>query len=204
MSIFDTANSLIDLFTQGTKEDISAISNRSGVDPVQASSIVGVALPLILKAINNNTKTDEGLTSFDEALKQHENDTKYDTVAEYAQNVDTEDGDKMLGHLFNGQSSIIDKVADTLGITPAAVKRVLVIVAPILIKYLADTKKNNQLSPEQVRRQTTIEQERYQESTNNGGLLGGILGGLLDQLGGQQTPVTQNKGIVESLLDSLF
>lgn len=206
MGLFDTAGSLIDIFTQNSNDDLSAISNRASVDTNQASSIIGVALPLILKAINQNTQSEEGLISFDNALRQHENDTNFDSVADYAQKADAEDGDKMLGHLFNNKTGIIDKIADTLGLTPEAVRNVLVIVAPLLIKYLADMKKNKQLSAEDIRQQTQIEQERVQrqyQPDNNGGLVGGILGGLLGQVTGQQSN-KQGGSIVESLLNSLF
>lgn len=259
MGLFDTADSLMDILSKVDSNDVTAISDRAGIDASQASSILGMALPLILKAINNNTSTEEGLISFDNALKDHANDTNFDSVADYAQKADAEDGDKMLGHLFGNKVGIIEKIAETLGLSPDAVKRVLVLVAPLLIKYMADNKKNKQLTAEEVRKQAQAEEEtlqskyeeqirRYQEqieqlqrqqaqqqgqaqptqqterredyipqipqqpgsSTSNDGAFGGILGSLIEQMSqngdGQvsQAPKSQNKSIVESLLDSFF
>ncbi|WPC08581.1 DUF937 domain-containing protein [Globicatella sp. PHS-GS-PNBC-21-1553] len=257
MGLFDTAGSLMDILSKVDSNDVTAISDRAGIDASQASSIVGMALPLILKAINNNTSTEEGLIAFDNALKDHANDTHFDSVADYTRKADVEDGDKMLNHLFGNKTGIIEKIADTLGLSPAAVKRVLVLVAPLLIKYMADNKKNKQLTAEEVRRQAQTEEEtlqnqyeeqirRYEEqieqlkrqqaqqqgqvtqqterredyipkipqqpgnSTTNDGAFGGILGSLIEQMsqkgGGQvsQAPKSENKSIVESLLDSFF
>ena len=247
MGLFDSAGSLMDILSKVDSNDVTAISDRAGIDASQASSIVGMALPLILKAINNNTSTEEGLIAFDNALKDHANDTHFDSVADYTRKADVEDGDKMLNHLFGNKT----------GLSPAAVKRVLVLVAPLLIKYMADNKKNKQLTAEEVRRQAQTEEEtlqnqyekqirRYEEqieqlkrqqaqqqgqvtqqterredyipkipqqpgnSTTNDGAFGGILGSLIEQMsqkgGGQvsQAPKSQNKSIVESLLDSFF
>ncbi|MBR7927123.1 DUF937 domain-containing protein [Aerococcaceae bacterium zg-ZUI334] len=204
MSIFENVGSLIELFSQGNESDVQAISNRAGINSQQANSIISLALPLILKAINNNTQTDEGLQSFDNALTEHANDPSYPTVAEHVNNVDMSDGSKMLDHIIPNQQGIIEKIADTLGLTPEGVRNTLVLVAPLLIHYLAKAKNNQQLTPEQIRQQTAAEQRAVEQETHNGGLLGGLLEGVFNQMTGQthQSP-TADKGLLESIFDLL-
>ncbi|MBD3948404.1 DUF937 domain-containing protein [Tuanshanicoccus lijuaniae] len=204
MSIFENVGSLIDLFSQGSQTDVQAISERAGIDSKQASSVISLALPLILKAINHNTQTDEGLQSFDNALAEHANDPSFPTVAEQVNNVDMNDGSKMLDHIIPNQQGIIDKIADTLGLTPEGVRNTLVLVAPLLIHYLAKSKNNRQLTPEQIREQAAAEQRAVEQETNNGGLLGGLLEGVFGQMTHpKQQETTENNGLLGSLFDLL-
>src|SRR5699024_10279897 len=122
MGLFDTAGSLMDILSKVDSNDVTAISDLAGIDASKASSIVGMALPLILISINNNTSISEGLIAFDIALIDHANDYHFDSVADYKQKADVEDGDKMLNYLFGNKTGMIEKIADTLGLRLEAVQ----------------------------------------------------------------------------------
>lgn len=207
MNFFENAGSLLDLLNNSTTQDLDLVSQKAGLNAGQTASIMSVALPLILKAINRNTSTADGLASFNQALKDHADDPQFDSLAGYAENVDTNDGDKMLTHvLSDNKGGIIEQIANTLGLTPDAVKRVLIIVTPLLINYFAQNKKSQGLNRDQVREQMTREQTQIEQQASNstGDLFGGILGSLINSTlntGSNQSQSTSTGGLLGSLLD---
>ncbi|EFR31607.1 DUF937 domain-containing protein [Eremococcus coleocola] len=205
MGLFDTVGSVIDVFNQGNGKDIDAIASKSGLSASQVTSVLAAAIPMILKAINRNNQTDEGLSKFDQALQDHAEDNSHDSLEAYVQNADEEDGDKMLGHVLQDKDSVITRLADAFGITPAAVKRVLVLVVPVLISYFAKEKKNKGLDSEQVRKQTQeAANDELVKKSQEGGLLGSVLGGLFGADNApthQQTADDSDDSILGSILD---
>ncbi|WP_028125683.1 DUF937 domain-containing protein [Eremococcus coleocola] len=205
MGLFDTVGSVIDVFNQGNGKDIDAIASKSGLSASQVTSVLAAAIPMILKAINRNNQTDEGLSKFDQALQDHAEDNSHDSLEAYVQNADEEDGDKMLGHVLQDKDSVITRLADAFGITPAAVKRVLVLVVPVLISYFAKEKKNKRLDSEQVRKQTQeAANDELVKKSQEGGLLGSVLGGLFgadNAPAHQQTADDSDDSILGSILD---
>lgn len=202
MNLFSTANNLIDLFSKSSEQDLTAVSQKAGVPAKDAASVLALGLPLLMGAINKNTQTDEGLASFNQALKDHADDPQFDNLAGYAQDIDTQEGDKVLNHLLpNNKGTIIDQIANTLGLSPQAVKNVLIIAAPLLIKYFAQNKKNQGLNREQVRQQTRQEQDNLARQANdNGGLLGGLVGSVLGGALGN-TSNNNNGGLLGSVIE---
>ena len=186
MGLFENFGNALDIFTNTKQEDVDAIAEKAGISSSKVSSILAAGLPLILKAINRNNQTDEGLSSFDKALNDHANDKSYGSVKDYVNGrtaADEEDGDKMLGHVFQDKESIIDRLAQTFDIEPAAVKRVLILLVPVLMSYFAKEKKDKNLSPEEVKKHTEeVDKEVHQKNQD-----GGLFGNILDMAGGNQT-----------------
>ena len=77
-------------------------------------------------------------------------------------------------------------LADRLGVSPQTVQRTLAVLAPLVLKYLADRKRENNLDAQAVQNETqnatTQVAQRVREmntsGNNGGGLLDGLLGGL--------------------------
>ncbi|MGX7092901.1 DUF937 domain-containing protein [Hutsoniella sourekii] len=180
MALFDQIGSLVDMFTQAnqTQQDSQVLANRAGVDIKDLSKIAALGLPAILQGLNRNNQSQEGLDAFNQALNQHEQDIdRYSSSNDLANQVDEQDGDKILGHVFNDKQSIIDRIADTLGIEPAAVKRVLILLAPIVLKYLADQKRQGQLDADGVQKQTErLARETSQQVEQDSSILEQIFG----------------------------
>lgn len=205
MGLFDNFGNALDIFTNTKQEDVDAIAEKAGISSSKVSSILAAGLPLILKAINRNNQTDEGLSSFDKALNDHANDKSYGSVKDYVDGrtaADEEDGDKMLGHVFQDKDSIIERLAQTFDIEPAAVKRVLILLVPVLMSYFAKEKKDKNLSPEEVKKHTEeVDKEVHQKNQD-----GGLFGNILDMAGGNQTQSDQaakddDHGLLDSILN---
>lgn len=186
MALFNNIGSLMGMLMQPNQnQESKQLADRAGVDTSDFAKIASIGLPLLLQGINKNNQSSSGLESFNQALTQHQTRNSYDNLNQFTQNVDTEDGDKIVGHVFSGQKdSISSSLADRLGVSPDTVKRTLAVLAPIALKYLADKKRDNNLDAQGVQQETqniTREAAQQVRSINRDdqkdyGLLGGLLG----------------------------
>lgn len=184
MALLNNLGSLVGIFMgPGENEESKQLANRAGVDTNDFSKIAALGLPLLLQAMNQNNQDPAGLESFDQALKQHQTRNNYDSLGQFAQNIDTNDGDKIVNHVFNdNKSSVSSGLADRLGVSPETVQRTLAILAPIVLKYLADRKREDNLDAQAVQNETenvTHEvtqqvRERNKSAADNKGLFGDL------------------------------
>ena len=154
MGLFDSFNPLEMLLQGGQETSNQNLANKAGLDMGDFGKIATIGLPIILSAIKKNTQTPEGLESFDNALTKHQDVTNYNNLDQLTQNVDPQDGDKILGHVFDDKQSIFERIGSTLGLSPDAVKRALIVVAPLILKYMADRKNSNQLDRNGLQEET--------------------------------------------------
>lgn len=119
--------------------DVNQMAALLGTDPASAQSAVEAALPTLLAGMHNNVQAPDGAASLQTALAQHQ-DGLVDGGVDATQ-VDTADGEKIVGHVFGGQQ---DQVAANLagtaglgGIGGDLIRKALPILAPIVMSYLA-------------------------------------------------------------------
>ncbi|MGF3114124.1 DUF937 domain-containing protein [Facklamia sp. P12937] len=110
------------------------LANKAGLNLGVLGKIATIGLPIILTAINKKTQTLEGLESINNALSKHEDINDYPSVDQLSENVDPQDRDKILAHVFEDKPTIFDCIANTLELSVNAVKRTLIVVAPLLLK----------------------------------------------------------------------
>uniref|UniRef100_UPI0035A02321 DUF937 domain-containing protein n=1 Tax=Jeotgalibaca porci TaxID=1868793 RepID=UPI0035A02321 len=145
------------------------LAKRADVSKSDFGKVAAVGLPAILQALQRNSADEKGLASLEAALTKHQDVNKYSSVNQVAEQVDPEDGDKILGHVFNDKGSIIDRIARSVGMSPAAVKRVLVLLAPVVLKYLADRKNDKQLDTAGLQKETQAAAKNATKSLENDG-----------------------------------
>jgi hypothetical protein len=112
------------------------LARALGTDEATTSQAVQAALPALLGGLAANTQSRDGAQSLLQALGQHQ-DGLADEMA--IDRVDTTDGEKILGHVFGGNT---DGVVNQLGglggaQTSDLVRRLLPILAPIVMSWLA-------------------------------------------------------------------
>jgi len=119
--------------------DVNQMASLLGTDPASAQSAVEAALPTLLAGMHTNVQAPDGAASLRSALGQHQ-DGLVDGGVDATQ-VDTADGEKIVGHVFGGQQ---DQVAAQLagtaglgGIGGDLIRKALPILAPIVMSYLA-------------------------------------------------------------------
>ncbi|MGF3076724.1 DUF937 domain-containing protein [Facklamia sp. P12955] len=110
------------------------LANKAGLYLGVLGKIATIGLPIILTAINKKTQTLECLEFFNNALSKHEDINDYPSVDQLSENVDPQDRDKILAHVFEDKPTIFDCIANTLELSVNAVKRTLIVVAPLLLK----------------------------------------------------------------------
>lgn len=101
MALFDNIGSLMNTLMQpDDHEETKNLANKAGVDTTDFAKIASIGLPLLLQGMNRNNKDQVGLESFNQALKQHQERNNYDSFNQFSRNVDPQDGDKIVGHVF--------------------------------------------------------------------------------------------------------
>lgn len=160
---------MMDIFNMlgGTGHAEQQVSQQLGLDPSQTAAALEAAVPLLLGAVTRNAQTPEGAAALDSALDQHTGDAL--GLFGQGQMPNLQEGQKILGHVFgNQQQAAANAIGQRAGIDPQLAMQILMIVAPLVLNYLA--------------------RQRGQAGGQTGGLgggLGGILGSILGSgLGG--------------------
>lgn len=154
---------------------MASLADQLGVDQQTAESAVRQALPALVGGMEANAADPAGAASLAGALDQHSPALIDGGVN--LDDVDTEDGEKIVGHVFGGSS---EQVVQTLGGNLGGgggdlIKKLLPLLAPIVLSYLAKRMRGGQ-----------------QDNTapGAGGLqdvLGSVLSGMSGGSGGQGT-----------------
>lgn len=143
---------------------IDQIASKLGVDPATAATAVQEAGGTILSGLQRNAATSEGSAAINKALGKHAD--RAETVD--VDSVDTEDGQKILGHIFGkDKDEVVKKLNDepkTAGIDFGAL---LPVLAPIVMGLLAKNKSKAQ----------TDSGAADDGGFDIGGLIGNVLGG---------------------------
>jgi hypothetical protein len=154
------------------------VAARLGVDEQTAEQATRQALPALLAGMHANAQDPDGAQSLAEAVNQHQ-DSLLDGGVDVGQ-VDTGDGDKIVGHVFGAnRDQVVNQLGGLGGSDSAAlVRKLLPILAPIVMAYIA--KKLGMGNASQPGRQSSDDNGLG----GLGGVLGPILGGLLGGGGG--------------------
>lgn len=160
---------------------IDRLASKLGVDPDTAAQAVEQGGGAILTGLQKNAQSPDGAAALQKALGQHRD--LGDSVD--VDNVDTEDGEKILRHVFGEREQAVKQTLteapQTAGIDFG---KLLPMLAPVVMGLLA-------------KKQQPAGEAQAQESA--GGGIGDLIGGLLG--GGQQ----QGGGLdIDGLLGGLF
>ena len=152
------------------KNIISGVAGSTGQDTQKTSSVLTMALPVLMKAMQRNAATPEGASGLLGALSGKHDGSILDNLGDlFGGGVDqevTNDGSKILGHVLGSKQQGVEQViGQKAGIDAGSVANILKVAAPILMGVLGkQAKQNNVNSPSQL-----------------DGLLGGLLGGSSTQ-----------------------
>lgn len=157
---------------------LEQLGKNAGAQPKQAQQVTQNALPMLLSALQQNASTPEGAKSLDKALEEHKNDQVGD-LQKFFQNVDTNDGSKILQHIFSGKNEAVQvDLAQKAGLDQRQVSGLLTQLAPLVLGMLGNQKK---------------------EQGTQGDLMG-LLGSVMGTMGHQKGAA----GLLDSLLNKKF
>ncbi|TDQ29722.1 DUF937 domain-containing protein [Tenacibaculum caenipelagi] len=147
------------------KTIVSGVAESTGQDTNKTSSVLTMALPVLMKAMQRNTSTREGAEGLIGALNKHDGGILDNLGDLFTGGVNTDilqDGSKILGHVLgNKQQGVEQIIGQKSGISASAVADILKTAAPILMGILGKQSR----------------QENVSTSDDLGGLIGGLLGG---------------------------
>ncbi|MEK6154176.1 DUF937 domain-containing protein [Flavobacteriaceae bacterium 3-367] len=162
---------------------ISGVAQQAGQPADKTSSVLSMALPVLMGAMKRNAASPDGAQGLMNALSSKHDGGILDNLGGlFGGGVDQsvmEDGAGILGHVLGGkQPQLENALSQKSGMDAGSIATILKVAAPILMGFLG--------------KQTR--QQNISDSNGIGNLLGGLLGG--DSSGGQQ------QSLIESFLDS--
>ncbi|MCA0152966.1 DUF937 domain-containing protein [Winogradskyella vincentii] len=164
------------------KTIISGVSGSTGNDQSKTSSVLTMALPVLMKAMERNASTPRGAQGLMGALNSKHDGSILDNLdGLFGGGVNDDvkvDGAKILGHVLGGRQQGVEQViGQKAGIDAGSVGDILKVAAPILMGVLGKQARQNNVSSEN---QLT-------------GLIGGMLGG---------NKTRNEQSFLESILDA--
>ncbi|WP_055444717.1 DUF937 domain-containing protein [Lacinutrix himadriensis] len=164
------------------KTIISGVSGSTGTDQNKTSSVLTMALPVLMKAMERNASTPQGAEGLMGALSGKHNGSILDNLGGlFGGGVNDEvlnDGDKILGHVLGNKKQGVEKIiGEKSGLDAGSVANILKVAAPILMGVLGKQASQNNVS----------------SSNDLSGLLGGLLGG---------SDAKEEQSFLEKILDA--
>ena len=165
------------------KTIISGVSGSTGTDENRTGSVLTMALPVLMKAMERNASASpEGAQGLLGAIMDKHDGSILDNLGGlFNGGVDESvktDGDKILGHVLGAKKQGVEQIiGQKAGLDAGSVDNILKVAAPILMGVLGKQARQNNVS-----------------STNDlGGLLGGLLGG---------SEAKEEQSFLEKILDA--
>ena len=123
------------------KEALENLGGSVGANKEQVQKLINLGMPTMMKAMERNTKTENGAQSLYKALQDHQNDN----VEEMARNpdkVDKSDGEKILNHVFEDKNERVQTtLAKQTNLVQNQVTTVLSQLAPLVMGTLGQQQK---------------------------------------------------------------
>ena len=151
---------------------VSDIAKQLGVSEDVAESAVKQAIPAIIGGMAANAKDSGGAKSLEKALSKHATSASGKKVS--VKEIDTADGEKIVSNVFGARktevAAAVAEKSPAADVTKDLIAKVLPIIAPIVIAYIAKKFLGGKDQPS--------------SPTPSSGGLGDILGGMLGGSGG--------------------
>ncbi|WP_299061012.1 DUF937 domain-containing protein [uncultured Polaribacter sp.] len=148
------------------KQIISGVSGSTGNDSSKTSSVLTMALPVLMKAMERNAATPEGAAGLMGALSGKHDGSILDNLGGFfGGGVDEsakQEGAGILGHILGSKQQGVEQViGQKSGLDAGSVGNILKVAAPLLMGVLGKQSRESNVT----------------DSNGLGGLLGGMLGG---------------------------
>ncbi len=174
---------ILDLLKSDLGETIiSGVSKQSGHSKDKTSSVLTMALPLLMGAMKRNTNTQSGADSLMKALSgKHDGSILNNLDGLFDGGVDENvlnDGTRIIKNVLGGsQDNVTNVLSQKTGIDTDNILNILKVAAPLVMGYLGKQTK--------------------EQNTSNDGVIGDIIGSLL----GESEKQANQQNLIESLLD---
>ncbi len=157
---------------------ITDIAGQLGLDTDQVRSVVKDSLPAVLGGMAHNAQTDDGAASLASALGDH---AEANPLGDLGSLLGGGLGGSILEHVLGGSTpQVSDAIAQKAGLDPATVQKILKVVAPIVMAFLAKkVVSGGSADPGVVKDQVQAERKEAESKAQTpdlGSIIGAILG----------------------------
>ncbi len=167
---------------------LKKLGKSVGADPSQVQQLAQLGMPTLLQALGKNASTSEGAEALAGALDDHQDDN-VNNLEEFLNNVNSDDGAKILQHIFAGKNDMVKKnLAKQTGLKKSQVSGLMTQLAPLLLGALGQQKKEDNLDASGI---AGLLSGLTAQSGNNGlmGMVTNLLdsdndGSIVDEVGG--------------------
>lgn len=174
-----------DLLSQLDDDDVNEISRQIEADPAQTRTAIQTASPLLLAGTAQTAQQPDGLPTVQRAVDSHGG--VFDSLRDLIRAGGPADGGNLLdGMLGRSKPDVHDGVEKTSGLNSEQTRRLLAILAPIVIGMLA---KRRQQQPDNAPLDAQIREEAQraeQDARRTSPQIGGILGKILSHVEGRR------------------
>jgi len=147
---------ILDLLNSPEAKDLlNGATEKMGLSKADAASVFASAVPMIMGAMRNNSNSpDRAGGLLDAVLGKHANGGLLDNLGDLFNGGDfdnvLQDGQKILGHLFNGQeNNAVEAISKSQGIDMSKAANLLKLAAPFILSFLGKRAVSNKISDPQ-------------------------------------------------------
>lgn len=125
-------------------DTIANMSQKTGASSQEVKNVLASALPALLNGAQAQANSADTAESFVNALAQHAQTDTTDLTS-FVQNIDMDDGAKIVGHLLgNQQTEITQTASQRAGLSSGSTGLILAAAAPLLMSLLGKQTSGNQ------------------------------------------------------------
>lgn len=145
---------------------MNEITSRAGVSEEDIRKVAALGIPTLIAAMNRNAQDDEGAERLSRALDDHANDNVHEPVGFLDRFLGGGgEGERMVDHIFTGNSSQVESsMAARTGMQPDTIKRILSVLAPLILAHMASKWSKNQKAQRQQQQQPLPRQPQQPQS----------------------------------------
>ena len=194
---------LIDMLKSSmlSQESVEALSKKTGASEKQTSSLLSLALPMLLGQLTQNASSSEGVASLANALTQH---TDTSSMTQQFANADSNDGNAIISHILgNNSEAAVNDLAQQTNMESSMVSNILGNMAPGLMSGLSAATTQAQSAQQDDGFDFTDLLGAFgggqAQQSSGAGLLGSLFGGGASQ----QSSGNDGSSLISSLLSFL-
>jgi hypothetical protein len=198
---------LIDMIQQHLDDNtISQLSQQLGADPDTTRQAVPAALSAILGGLHQNVQQPGGEQQLENALAEHAGGSGLlgGLGGLLGGGAASSDGGGILSHIFgNHQPAVASQVGQRTGLNSGQAARLLILLAPFVLSYLAKQRQQQQQVPANAGAGAGYAPADGGYAPAGGGSGGGVMGSITDILNGERQRIDQTHPQHSGLFDIL-
>ncbi len=156
---------------------VSGMGQATNTSNQDVTNVLSAALPSLLGGALQQSQNQQTAQGFTQALTDH---AQVDTsdIGSFMQNVDLDDGAKIIQHLLGGQTQQVEaQVAQQANVSPAKTNAILSAAAPLIMSMLGQALLSNVTGQKKKSKKQVQSVQSTANSSDVSGLLGALLGG---------------------------